>query len=134
VRSLVGRCLEQSRIFRFENAGRAEIYLASADWMARNFFRRVETCFPIEDPELHSHIDQILDLYWRDNVKSREQGVDHIYVRRPIDGDRIDAQAIFLEQASRPKKPDVDAKPVLLKTPAKPIDSKQRDEKIGQPA
>jgi polyphosphate kinase len=134
VRSLVGRFLEHSRICRFENAGRPEIYLASADWMARNFFRRVETCFPIEDPELRSHIDQILDIYWRDNVKSREQGADHIYVRRPIDGERIDAQAIFLEQASRPKKPDIDAKPVILKTPAKSTDSKQRDEKVGQPA
>jgi polyphosphate kinase len=134
VRSLVGRFLEHSRIYRFENAGRPEIYLASADWMARNFFRRVETCFPIEDPELRSHIDQILDIYWRDNVKSREQGADHIYARRPIDGERIDAQAIFLEQASKPKKPDVAAKPVLLKTPAKSIDSKQRDEKVGQPA
>ena len=74
VRSLVGRFLEHSRIFRFENGGHPEIYLASADWMARNFFRRVETCFPIEDPELRGQIDQMLDVYWRDNVKSREQG------------------------------------------------------------
>src|ERR1700676_4035437 len=134
VRSVIGRFLEHSRIYRFENAGRPEVYLASADWMARNFFRRVETCFPIEDPELRSHIDQILDIYWRDNVKSREQVADHIYARRPIDGERIDAQAIFLEQASKPKKPDGTTKPVLLKTPAKSIDSKQRDEKVGQPA
>src|ERR1700730_6827756 len=74
VRSIIGRFLEHSRICRFENAGRPEIFLASADWMARNFFRRVENCFPIEEPELRSHIDQILDIYWRDNVKAREQG------------------------------------------------------------
>src|SRR5580693_8716738 len=49
VRSIVGRFLEHSRIYRFENAGNPEVYLASADWMARNFFRRVETCFPVED-------------------------------------------------------------------------------------
>ena len=112
VRSLVGRFLEHSRIFRFENGGRPEVYLASADWMARNFFRRVETCFPIEDAELRAHIDQMLDIYWKDNVKAREQGPEPTYVRRPIDGERVDAQAIFLEQASKPKKPDVDAKPV----------------------
>src|ERR1700736_913193 len=134
VRSIIGRFLEHSRIFRFENAGRPEVYLSSADWMARNFFRRVETCFPIEDQELRSNIDHLLDIYWRDNVKAREQGPDPTYLRRPIDGERVDAQAIFLEQASKPKKPDVAAKPVLLKTPAKSIDSKQRDEKVGQPA
>ena len=65
VRSLVGRFLEHSRIFRVENGGHPEIYLASADWMARNFFRRVETCFPIEDPDLRGQIDQMLDIYWR---------------------------------------------------------------------
>jgi polyphosphate kinase len=134
VRSVIGRFLEHSRIMRFENAGRPEVYLASADWMARNFFRRVETCFPIEDPELRSRIDQILDTYWRDNTKAREQGPEPTYVRRPIDGERFDAQAIFLEQAAKPKKPDVDAKPVVLKTPAKAIDTKKREEKIGQPA
>ena len=134
VRSVIGRFLEHSRIFRFENAGRPEIWLASADWMARNFFRRVETCFPIEDPELRSHIEKILDIYWKDNVKAREQGSEPTYVRRPIDGERVDAQAFFLEQASKPKKPDIDAKPVVLKTSSKGLDMKQRDEKVGQPA
>jgi polyphosphate kinase len=50
VRSIVGRFLEHSRIYWFENSGHPEIYLASADWMARNFFRRVETCFPVDEP------------------------------------------------------------------------------------
>jgi polyphosphate kinase len=134
VRSLVGRFLEHSRIYRFENAGRPQVYLASADWMARNFFRRVETCFPIEEPELRAQIEQMLDVYWKDNVKSREQGSDLTYVRRPINGERIDAQTYFLEQASKRKKPDVDAKPAVLKTGGKALDSKQRDEEIGQPA
>src|ERR1700731_2723333 len=132
VRSVIGRFLEHSRIYRFENAGHPEVYLASADWMARNFFRRVETCFPIEDPELSSKIDQILDIYWRDNVKAREQGSELTYGRRPIDGERIDAQAIFLEQISKPKRPDVDSKPVVFKTSAKA--KEQPDEKVGQPA
>jgi len=133
VRSIVGRFLEHSRIYRFENAGRPEVYLASADWMVRNFFRRVETCFPIEDPELRSKIDWMLDIYWRDNVKAREQGPEYVDFRRPIDGECVDAQAIFLEEASKPKKTDVDTKPLVLKMTAK-IDTKQRDEKIGQPA
>ena len=134
VRSVVGRFLEHSRIYRFENAGQPEVYLASADWMARNFFRRVETCFPIDDPDLRSQIDQILDIYWKDNVRAREQGSEPTYVRRSIDGERVDAQAIFLEQAAKPKKPDLDSKPVVLKTSSKGLDTKQREEKVGQPA
>jgi polyphosphate kinase len=101
--------------------------------MARNFFRRVETCFPIEEPELRTQIDQMLDLYWRDNVKAREQGSALTYERRPVDSEQIDAQALFFEQASKPRKPDVDAKPVVLKTSAKAMESRQRDD-IGQPA
>ena len=134
VRSVIGRFLEHSRIYRFENGGRPEIFLASADWMARNFFRRVETCFPIEEPELRAHIDQILDIYWKDNVKAREQGSEPTYIRRPVDGERIDAQAIFLEQAAKPKKTDVDAKPIVLKTNTKAVGTEEREEKIGQPA
>jgi polyphosphate kinase len=134
VRSVIGRFLEHSRIYRFENGGRPQIYLASADWMARNFFRRVETCFPIEEPELQTQIEQILDTYWKDNVKSREQNSELTYIRRLIEGERIDAQAIFLEQASKRKRSDVDKKPVVLRTSGKVMDSKVRGEKVGQPA
>jgi len=52
VRSIVGRFLEHSRIFYFENDGESEIYCSSADWMDRNFFRRVESCVPILDENL----------------------------------------------------------------------------------
>jgi polyphosphate kinase len=134
VRSVIGRFLEHSRIYRFENAGHPEVYLASADWMARNFFRRVETCFPIEDQELRSHIDRLLEIYWKDNVKAREQGLEPTYDRRPVEGDRVDAQAIFLEQASKPKKAEIDEKPVLVKTTAKVTEAKHREKKVGQPA
>ena len=96
VRSIVGRFLEHSRIYRFENAGNPEIYLASADWTARNFFRRVEICFPVDDPELRHRIDQIIATYWKDNVKAREQGLDPTYFRRPVEGDPVNAQAAFL--------------------------------------
>lgn len=50
VRSIVGRFLEHSRIFYFLNDGSEDVYLSSADWMARNFFRRIEVCFPVLDP------------------------------------------------------------------------------------
>ena len=52
VRSIVGRFLEHSRVYWFENDGEPEIFCASADWMERNLLRRIETCFPILDPEL----------------------------------------------------------------------------------
>jgi polyphosphate kinase len=133
VRSVIGRFLEHSRIYRFENAGHPEVYLASADWMARNFFRRVETCFPIEDQELRSRIDHLLETYWKDNVKAREQGLEPTYDRRPIEGNRVDAQAIFLEQASKPKKAEVDEKPVLVKTTTKVTEAKHRGKKVDQP-
>jgi polyphosphate kinase len=103
--------------------------------MARNFFRRVETCFPIEDPELRGQIDQMLDIYWSDNMKSREQGLEPTYVRRPIDGDLVvDAQAHFLEQALKKKKQDVAAKPHVVKTSSTAKGAQPRQEQVGQPA
>ena len=115
VRSIVGRLLEHSRIFRFENGGEPELYLSSADWMPRNFFRRVETCFPIEDPALRTQIEQMLDVYWKDNVKAREQNSEPTYERRPVEADRIDAQVSFLEQAIKRKRADIETKPLVLK-------------------
>jgi polyphosphate kinase len=98
VRSIVGRFLEHSRVYRFENAGSPEIYLGSADWTPRNFFRRVETSWPVEDPSLRDRVESMLEVYWRDNVKAREQSVDATYVRVPAEGPQLDAQAFFLEQ------------------------------------
>ena len=71
VRSVVGRFLEHSRVFLFENGGQARIYLSSADWMGRNFFSRVETCFPIEDEEVRRAIvEEGLEPYLRDNAQA----------------------------------------------------------------
>ncbi len=120
VRSLVGRFLEHSRVYRFENGGQPETYLASADWMPRNFFRRVETCFPLEDPGIREKVDGILDVYWRDNVKARQQGEGLTYEKlHAADGERVDAQAVFLEQLLKRKAPKLEAKPVLLKGASK---------------
>ncbi len=69
VRSILGRYLEHSRIFFFENANGAKprIYVGSADWMARNFYRRIEVVFPIEEESLRARVVDILDVYLKDN-------------------------------------------------------------------
>jgi polyphosphate kinase len=134
VRSIVGRFLEHSRIYRFENAGNPEVYLASADWTARNFFRRVEICFPLEDGELRERVNQIVDTYWKDNVKTREQWKEPTYARPAFADQRVDAQASFLEQASAPKKPNVDGRPLTVKAKASKTKATAREQKIDQPA
>jgi polyphosphate kinase len=102
--------------------------------MARNFFRRVETCFPVEDAALRAQIDQILDIYWKDNVKAREQGPEPTYLRRALEGERVDAQALFREQARRWKQPEVVVKSLVVKTNAKSKEAIRREQKVGQPA
>jgi polyphosphate kinase len=69
--SIIDRNLEHARIFYFENAGEREYLLASADWMPRNFDRRVETAFPVLDAEAQEQVREILDLQLADNVKAR---------------------------------------------------------------
>src|SRR5258707_523345 len=69
VRSIVGRFLEHSRVYYFENAGAREVYCGSADWMDRNLFRRIEIAFPIEAPELRSRVAEDLKLYLEDDVQ-----------------------------------------------------------------
>jgi polyphosphate kinase len=115
LRSIVGRFLEHSRIYRFENAGRPEIYLASADWMPRNFFRRVESCFPVEDPDHRTHLDEIIGTYWADNVKSREQNSELTYAKRHPDGQPVDSQALFLERLTKRKRTEIEVKPVVVR-------------------
>jgi len=104
VRSLVGRFLEHSRIIRFENGGSPEIYLGSADWMPRNLFRRVETGFPIRNPRVQEHIQEIIDWFWRDNVKARIMDENGLYHLRSLEGEPFDAQAEFLAEAQRRRK------------------------------
>jgi polyphosphate kinase len=70
VRSIVGRFLEHSRVYYFENAGEREIYCGSADWMDRNLFRRIEVAFPVEAPELQSRIADELKLYLTDDTQA----------------------------------------------------------------
>lgn len=85
VRSVVGRFLEHTRIFYFKNTdGEELVYLSSADWMDRNFFRRIETCFPILNPKLKKRvIAEGLKPYLRDNVQAWDMQADGSFRRRP---------------------------------------------------
>ncbi|MGA9354732.1 MAG: polyphosphate kinase 1, partial [Terriglobales bacterium] len=82
VRSIVGRFLEHSRIFCFENGGEPEVYLGSADWMSRNLHERVEVVFPLKERLLRERVlHEILAAYLADNVKSRFLQKDGRYLR-----------------------------------------------------
>src|SRR5690348_4597346 len=92
--SIVGRFLEHSRIYYFENAGQPELYLSSADWMPRNFLRRVEVAFPIETPQLRDNIiNEVLPRFLDDRVKARELQPDGSYRRLKPEGPEPRAQA-----------------------------------------
>lgn len=80
VHSIVGRFLEHSRIFQFENGGKPEVYLGSADWMPRNLYQRVEVLFPVKDAQLRERIcKEILPAYLSDNRKARLLGPEGLY-------------------------------------------------------
>jgi polyphosphate kinase len=99
VRSVVGRFLEHTRVFYFENDGDSEVYCSSADWMERNLFRRVETCFPIEEKELRERIMKELDLYLNDNTQAWILQSDGSYLREvPGDEPPVSAQQDLLEE------------------------------------
>jgi polyphosphate kinase len=83
VRSIVGRFLEHTRVFYFRNSGDEQVYLSSADWMDRNFFRRIETCFPVRDPKLRKRVIQEgLRPYLKDNLQAWDMKPDGSYQRR----------------------------------------------------
>ena len=87
VRSVIGRFLEHSRVFRFLNDGANEVWLSSADWMDRNFFRRVEIAFPILDAKLKARvIEEALEEPLADNAAAWVMGADGAYRRLQPDG------------------------------------------------
>ncbi len=92
--SIVGRFLEHSRIYHFQNAGEPLVYLSSADWMPRNFFRRIELAFPVENPALRDQIiNEVLPSFLHDRVKARELQPDGTYRRLTPEGPEPRAQA-----------------------------------------
>ena len=104
VRSIVGRFLEHSRVFYFENAARPEILIGSADWMPRNLFYRVETVFLILDGRLQERIrEEIFELPLRDNLKARVLRPNGLYERvRPAPGEEeVNSQEELIQRADR---------------------------------
>jgi polyphosphate kinase len=103
VRSVVGRLLEHSRVYYFENGGEPELYLGSSDWMPRNLDRRVEVISPVEVPALRTFLkDTYLTAYLRDTAKARELGPDGLYFRvQPMPGEaEFNAQLSFQEPSN----------------------------------
>ena len=100
VRSIIGRFLEHTRVYYFHANGEEKLFCASADWMDRNFFRRVETSFPILDPQLKSRLIADLDLYLNDNVRAWELQADGSYRKfeHGPDTEPLSAQAALLER------------------------------------
>jgi len=99
VRSVVGRFLEHSRIFYFHNDGDEQVYLSSADWMDRNFFRRIESAFPILNPKLKKRvISEGLTAYLRDNTQAWEMDRDGSFTRcKPRRSKAYAAQSALLD-------------------------------------
>jgi polyphosphate kinase len=82
VRSIVGRLLEHSRVYYFENAGQPEMYIGSSDWMPRNLDRRVEVLSPVCDPAIRDYLkNEYLHAYLTDNTKAWELLPDGSYER-----------------------------------------------------
>ncbi len=80
VRSIIGRFLEHHRVYWFGNDGKPELFCSSADWLERNLLRRVETCFPILDPQVHARVfDEALANYLADNTNAWELAEDGSY-------------------------------------------------------
>ncbi|MFB2936748.1 polyphosphate kinase 1 [Aerosakkonemataceae cyanobacterium BLCC-F154] len=102
--SIVGRFLEHSRIFYFQNGGQEEVYIGSADWMSRNLNRRVEAITPVEDLNLTKDLQEILGIMLSDNRQAWELQSDGSYIqRRPSDNNQEQsAQKTLMEMASNP--------------------------------
>ena len=97
VTSIVGRFLEHSRVWLFENGGEPEYYTGSADWMPRNFERRVEVVVPVEDPSLGTRVRRLLETSLADTRQAWGLHADGTYTQHiPRDGREISSQAAFM--------------------------------------
>jgi polyphosphate kinase len=110
VRSILGRYLEHSRIFYFENSSgaRPRILAGSADWMPRNFFRRIEAVFPVEAPEHRQRLIHILKTYLKDTKHARilhSNGSYHQVRGAANSPDPFSAQETFAKESSHTRPP-----------------------------
>jgi polyphosphate kinase len=111
VRSVVGRFLEHSRVFYFSNdggeGGESELFLASADWMERNFFRRVEIAFPVRENTHRERILRDLNSYLADNTHAWVLGRDGRYTRAVTESPARDAQGSLLTRYAAGSTPPI---------------------------
>ena len=137
--SIVDRFLEHSRIFYFENSGEPEVYLGSADWMPRNFFRRIEVMFPVEDIRLKARLTgELLQAVLHDNIKARRLQADGTYTRLTPgeDEEALRSQAVFQIQARESAREAVDSAlrfvPIFGPSGAPPADQPVSDNGAGE--
>jgi polyphosphate kinase len=106
VRSIVDRFLEHSRVYYFENACRPEVFVASADWMPRNFFRRIEVAFPVEDGVLRERlVTELLGITMKDTAKAYVMSGDGSYHRDRSAKSGVRCQSEFIARALAEGKP-----------------------------
>ena len=132
VRSIVGRFLEHSRIFWFENGATAEndsteVFCGSADWMPRNLYERCEAVFPVTQPDLKNRLrDEILGTFDADTAKTGLLQDNGDYIRMPLDAHPVEAQVRLMElatcgsPATEPKPPKTPKATPRKRTPSKP--------------
>lgn len=92
VKSIVGRFLEHTRIMIFNNNSSPRVFMSSADWMSRNFDRRIELLFEIYKDDVRDHLQYIYDMCWKDNLKSRFLTADRKYIRQKDNEEKFNVQ------------------------------------------
>ena len=102
--SIIGRFLEHTRIFYFRNDIKHDVYLASADWMDRNFFRRIEACFPLLDSKLKKRVlDEGLKIYLKDTCQAWEMDCNGFWHRKTATrGVQTCAQVELMNELGQP--------------------------------
>ena len=119
VRSVLGRFLEHSRIYRFENAGLPLVFIGSGDWMTRNLRERVEVLAMVRHPDIRRRLENVLSVYWADNAKTHVMSRDGTYRRL----EAASGEARFETQAHLTENPEArpDARQDLFPSAAVPL-------------
>ena len=119
VTSIVDRFLEHSRLFAFGTGDRVEVFMSSADWMPRNFLRRIEVMVPVEDLAIRNRLlDEVLGAALRDNQKARRLQPDGTYVLVPPGVVKVRSQMVLLDAAKAAAETPAEAP--VLRTVASP--------------
>ncbi|WP_437815372.1 polyphosphate kinase 1 [Sorangium sp. So ce1078] len=139
VRAIIDRFLEHKRLFRFANGGNEEVYMSSADWMPRNFHRRVELLVPIIEPSIRARVEDMLNTVTSDTAKTWELASDGSYhkLQVPAGAPPLRSQQRFIELArERVKLSDPLARGGgrfhILRMPANATDGESRHRKGGK--